>query len=151
MGKDTTKASDHKSTNALDDVEPNQNAGLSVDAYLSFGSSPRAVVKPPHMDEIVEYRVKVECTGARKKRMKDGELRYVRDLEIISIARAGEEFPPDANEQQPAMIDTDGKIEGDPESIGDVIKGAFGDGVKVDGGEPDEADESADGEDAAGE
>jgi hypothetical protein len=147
MGKDQTTASDHKSTNALDDVEPNEQAGLSVDAYLSFGTAPRAVVNPPHQDDIVEYKVTVECVGARKKRMKDGEMRYTRDLEILKVARINDEYPPDANEKQPEMFDGEGnpttEAGGEPESVGDVIKGAFGDGVTVTDDAADDSDSEA--------
>jgi len=142
MGKDTTKASDHKSTNALDDVV-DPDSGLSIDAYLSFGGTPKAVPNPPHINEILEFRVKVEVVGAAKSRRTDGEMRYTRKLQILSVARAGQDLPPDANENTAPMINEDGTVdeaaagaEGEPVSIGEAM------GTVVDF--PDQDEDAAD-------
>lgn len=147
MGK-TSKPSDLPSTNDLDNVEPDKNEGLSVDAYLGFGGTPKPIVNPPHIGDIIEYRVRVECVGAAKTRRQDGEMRYTRKMAILSVARAGEELPPDANDNQGEMFDESGEateeavgtetsgiegmagadhVEGDPEKIGDVIQGNWPD------------------------
>jgi hypothetical protein len=84
------------------------------------------VPNPPHIGQILEFRVKVEVTGASKKRRTDGEMRYTRSLQILSVARAGEDLPPDANDNQPEMFDDDGQptdmaTGGDPETLGDAM------------------------------
>ena len=144
MGKDTSKASDHRSTNALDDVA---EQGLSIDAYLAFGGTPKAVPNPPREGDVAVFRVKVECIGETKKRRTDGEMRYTRHLQILSVARDGQELPPDANENQPGLYDDDGNpsaeasgTEGDPQTIGEVIEGQFGGGATVEGDAPDTPD-----------
>lgn len=148
MGKDETKASDHKSTNALDDVD---EQGLTIDAYLSFGGTPKAVPNPPREGDVVVFRVKAECIGETKKRRTDGEMRYTRHLQIMSVARDGQQLPPDANENQPGMFDNEGNptgeasgTEGDPEKLGDVIEGQFGAGATVEGDAPDTPDTDVD-------
>lgn len=97
MGVDTTTASDHPSTNALDDIDDPEldEDGLSIDRYLAFGTTPRAIHNPPKPGEVVTYKVKVETTGESWKVRSDGEIRYSADLNILSVARIDEELPPD--------------------------------------------------------
>lgn len=91
------KPKDLPSTNTLDDVDdPDLNQhGLSIDRYLAFGTTPRALPNPPKDGEVVVYKVKVECVGQAHKRRSDGEVRYRSDLEILSVARVDQELPPD--------------------------------------------------------
>jgi hypothetical protein len=138
MGKDTTKASDHPPANDLAKiVDP--ETGLSIDRYLSFGGTPKAVPNPPKLGEIIEYRVKVECTGDGRTRRTDGEMRYSAKLQILSVARAGETLPPDANDNQPEMFDDDGDPTSEAagaepaslgEAMGDVVPMVKPDDVK---------------------
>lgn len=97
MGVDTTKASDHPSSNALDDIEDPDldDDGLTIDRYLAFGTTPRAIHNPPKDGEIVTYKVKVACAGEAWSYRTDGEKRYRADLNILSVARIDEELPPD--------------------------------------------------------
>lgn len=93
----TDKPDDLESTNALDRVEDPDldDDGTSIDRYLGFGTTPRAIVNPPKRGEIVTYQVKVECVGESWKERSDGEIRYSADLHVLSVARVGEELPPD--------------------------------------------------------
>lgn len=141
MGKDQTKATDHPSSNDLDGVDIDPDTGLSIDTYLSFGGTKKAVPNPPHIGDIVVYTVKVECTGATQGRGQDGTMKYGRRLSIISVARHGEALPPDGTENQPAMFDEDGATTadatGEPQSVGDVIDGL---NMTPDGDTDDDAD-----------
>lgn len=143
MGKDTTKASDHKSTNALAGIDVDPETGLSIDRYLAFGTTPKAVPNPPKPGDIVEWRVKTECIGDGRRRRTDGEMRYSAALQILSVARAGEDLPPDANENTAPMINEDGTVdeaaagaEGEPVTIGEAM------GTVVDF--PDQDEDTAD-------
>lgn len=86
-----------KTTNDLDDIDDPEldEDGLSIDRYLAFGTTPRALPNPPKRGEIVVYQVKVECVGESWKERSDGEIRYSSDVHILSAARVGEELPPD--------------------------------------------------------
>lgn len=94
----TDKPEDLPSGNALDDVDDPDDTdeyGLSIDRYLAFGTTPKAIPRPPHDGEVVTYTVKVECVGQAHKRRADGEMRYKSELTILSVARVGEDLPPD--------------------------------------------------------
>jgi hypothetical protein len=97
MGLITDKPEDLKPQNDLDDIHDPEldDYGLSIDRYLAFGTSPNAVPNPPKEGEIVEYRVKVTCKGEAWGTRGDGEKRYRSELTILSVARAGQELPPD--------------------------------------------------------
>lgn len=152
MGKDQTKASDHPSTNALDSIVTDPDTGLSIDRYLSFGGTPKAIPNPPKLGEVVEFRVKAEAVGDGRVRRTDGEMRYSCKLSIISVARAGEELPPDAGDNQTEMFDGDGNPTPEAEGTDDSdtgIEGKAADGPKLAAvPEPDEqvVDEATDGE-----
>lgn len=94
----TDKPEDLPTGNDLDNVEdPDEldEYGLTIDRYVGFGTTPKAIPNPPKVDEIVEYRVKVVGRGDSRKRRTDGEMRYRSEVEILSVARAGDELPPD--------------------------------------------------------
>lgn len=95
----TDAPEDLPSGNDLDYIEDPDGEldedGLSIDRYLAFGTTPKAIPRPPKDGEIVTYQVKVECVGQAHKRRADGEMRYKSDLTILSVARLGDELPPD--------------------------------------------------------
>jgi hypothetical protein len=93
----TDKPEDLDSTNELDHVDdPELNDdGTSIDRYLAFGTTPRPITNPPKRGEVVTYQVKVECVGEGWKERSDGEIRYSTDLHVLSVARVGDELPPD--------------------------------------------------------
>lgn len=101
-----------KSSNDLDKVEINPDTGLSVDAYLSFGGTPKAIPNPPKEDDVVTYLVKAECVGETHRRRTDGERRHTRHLNIISVWRPGESEPP-TDDDQGELFDDDGNPTGD--------------------------------------
>lgn len=94
----TDAPEDLPSSNDLDYIEdPDEldEDGLSIDRYLAFGTTPKAIPRPPKDGEIVTYQVKVECIGQGHKKRADGEMRYRSELSILSVARVGEDLPPD--------------------------------------------------------
>lgn len=95
----TDQPEDLESSNDLDRIEdpdsPEFNEYGSIDRFLAFGTTPKALAHPPKDGEIVTYQVKVECIGQAHKRRADGEVRYRSELSILSVARVGEELPPD--------------------------------------------------------
>lgn len=130
-------------TNELDNVEdPDLNQhGLSIDRYLAFGTTPRALPNPPRDGEVVIYKVKVECVGQAHKRRSDGEIRYRSELEILSVARVDEDLPPDyekpsakkktkaqqeAEAEAAAADDQPPLFEDEPESLGDIADELLG-------------------------
>lgn len=95
----TNKPEDLPSGNDLDNIEdpdsPEFNEYGSIDRFLAFGTTPKALAHPPKDGEVVTYQVKVECIGQAHKRRADGEVRYRSELSILSVARVGEDLPPD--------------------------------------------------------
>lgn len=78
---DTTKASDHPSTNALAGL-PHQQA-LAEAAFVSFrGASNGALEDGPDLDEERTYIVRAKCVERKHKRNKDHEERIVTVMEI---------------------------------------------------------------------
>lgn len=132
----TDKPEELQPQNDLDDIEDPDDVneyGLSIDRYLAFGTTPKAIPNPPRDGEVVTYQVKVECVGQAHKRRTDGEMRYRSELTILSVARSGDDLPPDfsadkkktkkqqdaelakaaADNQEPLFPDTDEDQEGD--------------------------------------
>lgn len=114
----SVKPEDVRPENDLDDIDP--DTGLSIDAYVSFGGTPKALPNPPAEGDVVTYLVKAECIGETKKRRTDGEMRYVRHMHIISAWKPGESEPA-TDEDQGELFDEDGNIPEDGE--GDASDG----------------------------
>lgn len=106
MGVDTTTATDHPSTNALDDIEADL---LQVaPAYFSLGSTPQPMEDPPQIGDVVTVVVRAKCTGTSDSVRTDGELRHGRKFDIQAAWMQGQPEPPDADAPQPALFDDDG-------------------------------------------
>ncbi|MCV7255644.1 hypothetical protein H7J86_26115 [Mycobacterium hackensackense] len=108
MGRDTTKASDHKSTNALDDVDTG-----GVEVKFSFGSRNIRVERIPEMGDVFAITLKVQVNGDGNKKNAKGELYPRRDLTIIEGWPEGKK-PPAKNENQGELYPTD-PVTGGPE------------------------------------
>lgn len=111
MAEVKDKPSDIPTTNALDGIQIDPASGLSVDAYLSFGSSPKAMTDPPQCGDIRTYLVKVECVGESKGVRTDGEMRYTRKLAVLGArvwTPGTTEAPSGGDENQGALFDEDG-------------------------------------------
>lgn len=102
--------------NDLDNVNP--DTGLSIDAYVAFGGTPKAIPHPPKQDDIVTYMVKAECTGETHRRRQDGEMRYTRHMNIISVWKPGETEPP-TDDDQGELFDNEGNPTADNDTEGD--------------------------------
>lgn len=111
MAEVTEAPPDLPTTNALDAIiDP--ESGLSIDAYLSFGSSPKALPSPPKIGDIATYLVKVECTGEARAIRTDGEMRYTRKLDILGVKAwtpGDTTAPAGGDEDQGALFDDDGQ------------------------------------------
>lgn len=126
MGKDTTKASDHPSTNALDGID---DGGTTVS--FSFGSRTIRMETVPEMDETFLIMLKVQVTGDGNKRNAKGELVPRRDLRIVSGWQPGKK-PLSEDPNQPGLYEIDPVAGGPaPESGSDADNDAAdtGDGT----------------------
>lgn len=103
MGKDQTKASDHASTNALDNFTIPADGDPA--AYLSFGSSPAPFQDPPAMGDKGMFLVRWECVGEGRSRRTDGELRYSRKLKLTWVGVPGQRPPTADDEDQPDLFE----------------------------------------------
>lgn len=107
MAEVKTKPKGLPSGNDLDNLEINPDTGLSIDAYLSFGTTPKALPNPPKKGDVVTYLVKVECIGKTEKDRTDGETRYTRHLNIISAWKPGDKEPV-TDQDQGELFDNEG-------------------------------------------
>ena len=133
MGVDTTTAADHKSTNALDDVDDG-----SVDtggAYIGFRATNMKLENPPKIGDELTLVVKVKCIGDGHQLMADGELRPKRSLKVEWVGPAGSK-PPTA-QTQAGMFDTSGNVT--PQAAGED-EGDAEDDDEVDTGDDDSTD-----------
>ena len=111
MGVDTTTAKDHKSTNALDDI-PADLLG-PVPAEIRLGSTTLLVMeKPPEVGDVitVSMRLKVKREAKDLGGEEGEELVHSRYCKIVAAWLKGEPEPPNADEDQGALIDEDGEI-----------------------------------------
>lgn len=118
MGKDTTKASDHPSTNALDDID---DGGTPVG--FSFGSRTLRMDTVPKMDETFLLMLKVQVTRDGNGRNAKGELMPVRNVKVLSGWEPGKK-PLREDPNQPGIYEID-PVTGGPASDDE------------DGGDPD--------------
>lgn len=109
MGVDTTKASDHKSSNDLDKVDTGES-----DISFAFGSRTIKLDRIPAMDDVFVMVLQVKVKGDGNKRNAKGELVPRRDLTILSGWEPGKQHLADA---QTGMFDTDGNVT--PQAAGD--------------------------------
>lgn len=132
MGKDTTKASDHPTTNALAKTDANGVAiGEGVDQggtpiSFSFGSRTIRLDEVPAMDATFVIMLKVQVKGDGNKRNSKGELIPRRDLTILNGWQPGKK-PLSEDQNQPGLYEID-PVDGSPAEDGES-----GDGDSEDG------------------
>lgn len=112
MARRKTDTEVHTGPNDLDGVDIDPETGLSIDAYVSFGGTPKAIPNPPQQDDVVTYMVKAECTGETHRRRTDGEMRHTRHMNIISVWKPGETEPV-TDDDQGELFDDEGNPTGD--------------------------------------
>lgn len=106
MGVDTTKASDHKSTNDLDKHDDG-----SVDtggAYIGLRATNMKIENPPDIGDHLTLVIKTKCIGDGHQLMADGELRPKRTLKVEWVGPAGSKPP--TEQTQTGMFDTNGQV-----------------------------------------
>lgn len=97
MGKDSTKASDHPTTDALAHLPKQED--LMEAAFVSFrGTSNGALEDSPALDEERTYIVKAKCVERKHKRNKDHEERVVTVMEIEWLREQGKAPASDPNQ-----------------------------------------------------
>lgn len=131
MGRDTTKASDHKSTNELDKFDDGVDTG---GAYIGFRATNIKLEAPPEIGETLTLVVKVKCIGDGHQLMADGELRPKRSLKVEWCGPAGSKPPTD--QVQTGMFDTNGQVT--PQAAGEEEDAEDDD--EVDTGDDDSTD-----------
>lgn len=104
--------------NDLDNVDIDPETGLSIDAYVGFGGTPKALVNPPKVGDVVTYLVKAECVGDGRARRTDGEMRHSRKMNIISVWRPGETEPV-TDDDQGELFDDEGNPTADADADAD--------------------------------
>lgn len=86
-------------------------------AYLAFRAPAESIDDPPSLDETRTYVIKATAFEMKVKRMKDGELRNVINLDIEEIYEEGKQ-PPESK-RQPGLFavesDEDGEAEDEVE------------------------------------
>lgn len=88
-------------------------------AFYKLGISPAPIESPMSLGDTALLLVRVRCTGEHGPlERKDGETRYERSLAIQWIGKPGEVPPTADDDEQPALISTDGSIE--PETLGEA-------------------------------
>jgi hypothetical protein len=107
MGIVSEKPQDVPSSNDLDKLDIDTESGLSIDAYVGFGATPKALPNPPKIGDVVTYLVKAECVCDGRARRADGEMRYSRKMSIISVWKPGETEPV-TDSDQGELFDGDG-------------------------------------------
>ncbi|MCV7064915.1 hypothetical protein H7H51_02930 [Mycolicibacterium farcinogenes] len=118
MGRDTTKASDHKSTNALDDVDTGE-----CEVKFSFGSRNIRVERIPEMGDVFAITLKVQVNGDGNKKNAKGELYPRRRSHDHRGLARGQEAA--GQEREPRRALPDGSRTGGPEvEDGSVDTGA---------------------------
>lgn len=125
MGVDTTKASDHPTTNALAQYQ-NENVDVGG-AYIGFRATNIKLEDPPEIDDSLLLMVKVQCVGDGRKKMADGEMRDTRALKVIAAWKPGK-TPAGQDPNQPGLYEID--------PVNDAPAGGSG----------EDADDSEDGE-----
>ena len=107
----TQKPNGIASTNALDDI-PADLLG-PVPAEIRLGSTTLLVMeKPPEVGDVitVSMRLKVKREAKDLGGEEGGELVHFRGCKIVAAWLKGEPEPPNADEDQGALIDEDGEI-----------------------------------------
>jgi hypothetical protein len=90
-------------------------------AFYKLGISPAPIESPMALGDTALLLVRVRCTGEHGPlERKDGETRYERSLAIQWIGKPGEVPPTAEDDEQPALIATDGSI--DPETVGQIAE-----------------------------
>ena len=101
MGKDTTKASDHPSTNALDGIDDG-----STPIGFTFGSRTIRLDEVPEMDETFTIVLKVQVKRDGNERNAKGELIPVRTVKILNGWKPGKK-PLSEDPNQPGIYEID--------------------------------------------
>ncbi|WP_349318885.1 hypothetical protein [Mycolicibacterium canariasense] len=120
MGKDTTKASDHPSTNALDKHDDG-----SVDTggvYIGLSATNIKLEESLEIGDTGLLMVKYEVTADGRKKMADGELRDRRTLKVISAWKPNGK-PVGVDPNQTELYPTDPVTGGPTEEDGTVDTG----------------------------
>lgn len=103
MGKDTTTAADHPSTNALNDIPDDLLS--TPPAYYSLGQTPAPMEDPLGIDDWGVFVIRARCVGMSQSERTDGEMRHGRKLQIQWCIKQGQPEPPDPEEEQPGLFD----------------------------------------------
>lgn len=138
MGRDTTKASDHPTTNAVANTDADGVAIGDVDTggvYIGLSATNIKLEEQLEIDDTGLLMIKYQVTADGRKKMADGELRDRRTLKVLSAWVPGGR-PVNADPNQGELYPTD-PVNGAP--TGTTAAAQFSDsGDDVDtGGEED--------------
>ena len=109
MGKDTSKASDHPTTNAVAKTNADGVAIGDVDTggvYIGLSATNIKLEESLEIGDVGMLLVKYEVTGDGRKKMADGELRDRRTLKVLSAHKPGGK-PAGENPNQGELYPTD--------------------------------------------
>lgn len=76
-------------------VLPGQEPLIEAARVQFAGMSLDSLDQPPDLDDVMTFEVKATCTGVLLKRMKDGELRRVRIMEVNEVTALGGAVKPE--------------------------------------------------------
>lgn len=139
MGRDTTKASDHPTTNAVAKTDANGVAIGDVDTggvYIGLSATNIKLEESLEIGDVGMLLVKYEVTGDGRKKMADGELRDRRTLKVLSAHKPGGK-PAGQNPNQGELYPTN-PIDGAPAEQDDSSAQFSDNGDDVDTGEDED-------------
>ncbi|MGH3994724.1 MAG: hypothetical protein ACRDSN_19955 [Pseudonocardiaceae bacterium] len=86
--------------------------GLEACRVKFVGMSMDSLEDPPEIDDERTFVVRTRCVGNGRQRMKDGELRHTRSMEVLTLEPQGPPAKPAAT-PNPFGIDGDGDGDSD--------------------------------------
>lgn len=70
--------------------------GLEACRVKFVGMSMDSLEDPPEIDDEMTFVVRTRCVGSGRQRMKDGELRHTRSMEVLTLEPQGGPVKPAA-------------------------------------------------------
>lgn len=85
--------------------------GLESVRVKFVGMSMDSLEDPPEIDDEMTFVVRMRCVGSGRQRMKDGELRHTRSMEVLTLEPQAR--PPAKPAATPNLFGIDGDGDGD--------------------------------------
>lgn len=90
--------------------------GMEACRVKFVGMSMDSIEEPPDIDDEMTFLVTTRCVGSGRQRMKDGELRLTRSMEVLTLEPQGAPSKPKA---EPNLFTVARDDDEDPDDDGD--------------------------------